>query len=295
MNRSQHNRRKPQVSPRVWWRVLRRVMAAADRFNLGPLAAGVAFYAMLSIFPALAATIGIWGFVADPLVMQDQLELARQLLPDDAFKLLNDQVSALIAANNSTLQLASILSILLAIWTARNAVATVIRGLNVIYRADHHTALKRYAMALGLTFLLILIALLAFAAVVVIPAILAYVQIPVGLEMTITTAKWLVLLVAVFFGIGLLYRFGPNRRAAKPGFVTPGAVLALVVWAAGSFALSTYLRNFGSFNEVYGSLGAIVGLLFWFYISAYIVLLGALLNVELERSALQTTADVDGS
>ncbi|MEX0969848.1 MAG: YihY/virulence factor BrkB family protein [Paracoccaceae bacterium] len=283
---AQSQKRRWHFSPRVWWRVFRRVSAAADHGNLGPLAAGVAFYAMLSIFPAMAATIAIWGFVADPLVIQDQLEMTRQLLPDDAFLLLNTQVTALIAANNSTLQLASILSILLAVWTSRSAVATVIRGLNVIYDENQHTPLKRYAMALGLTFLLIVLAILAFAAVVIIPAILAYVQIPVGLEVTIIAVKWVILLVAVFFGVGLLYRYGPNRSGAKVPWFTPGAIMALGVWALASFAFSTYLRNFGSFNEVYGSLGAIVGLLFWFYISAYIVLLGAQLNAELERGAV---------
>ena len=287
--------RPSDLKPRVWWRVLGRVWAESDRRNLGLVAAGVAFYALLSIFPALAALIAIWGFVADPAMIEGQLGMAERLLPADAFSILQDQVSALVSANDSTLQLTSLISILLAIWTAKNSIGAVIRGLNSIYREKHRTnPLKRYGIAIALTVVLIAVAIIAIASVIVLPSVLAFIRLPVSVELAITAAQWLILLAVVFFGIALLYRYGPNRRSAKVPWVTPGALVALFFWAAGSLALSVYLRNFGNYNEIYGSLGAVIALLFWFYISAYVVLLGAQLNAELElTTAADTTVGKD--
>lgn len=282
-NEPQDAARLAHLSLRGWWRVLGRVLAGADDKNIGVIAAGVGFYALLSIFPALAALIALWGYFADPAVLRDQLDVAQRLLPPDAFKILNDQVSALVSANRSTLQLTSLVSIGIAIWTARNGVAALIRGLNSMYRQNNRTnPISRYGLPIVLTLILILVGFFAFASVVVLPAILAFLPMTTGVGIGIFLGKWAVVLMVVFFGIALLYRYGTNRRAARVPWITPGAFVALVLWAAGSAAFSAYLRNFGSFNEVYGSLGAVVALLFWMYLSAYSVLFGAQLNAELE-------------
>lgn len=278
-----HARRPTEFDLAVWWRVLKRVAAGADRRNLGLVAAGVAFYALLSVFPAIAAMIAVWGFVADPGVIAGQLDMVRQLLPTEAFDILEDQVRVLIKSNDSTLQLTSLVSILLAVWTAKNGVAALIRGLNSVYSEKHRqNPVRRYAIALGLTVLLIAVALIAVGAVVIVPMLLGLINIPVKIELAITVVNWLILLGLVLLSIGVLYRYGPNRRGARVRWITPGALVALVVWAAVSVAFSVYLRNFGSFNEVYGSIGAVIALLFWFYLSAYVLLLGAQLNAELE-------------
>lgn len=272
---------------RIWWGVLRRVMAQSDQNNIGLVAAGVAFYALLSVFPALAALIALWGYVSDPVVLQEHLDVAQDLLPEDAFNILSTQVGALIAANRSTLQLTSLISIGVAVWTARNGVAALIRGLNAIYRESHRANIfRRYAVAVLLTVVLIFVGIFAFALVVVLPAILAFLPLGGLAQLGITVTKWLVVLAVVLFGICLLYRYGPNRRGARRRWITPGALSALVIWAVGSAAFSIYLRNFSNFNEVYGSLGAVIALLFWLYISAYVVLLGAQLNAELELSTM---------
>ncbi len=268
---------------RDWWRVLMRVVYESDRRNLGLVAAGIAFYALVSIFPALAALIAFWGFFADPGIIQEQLNMAQRLLPEQAYGILEEQVADLISTNSSTLQLTSLLSILVAVWTARNAVAAMMRGLNSIYREEHRqSTLHRYGMAILLTVVLIVVAILAFAAVVILPAIFGHLNFPFAMEAAIAAVKWLVLLVIVLFGIGVVYRYGPNRRGPRLPWITPGAVLALLFWALGSLAFSVYLRNFGNYNEIYGSLGAVIILLLWFYISAYVVLMGAQLNAELE-------------
>ncbi|WP_306152526.1 YihY/virulence factor BrkB family protein [Roseovarius sp. MMSF_3281] len=282
--------RPSELGYRAWWRVLRRVMGESDNRNLGLIAAGVAFYTMLSIFPAIAATIAIWGLVADPQTIASQLEMAQHLLPAGAYGIVEEQVAALIRSTGTTLQLTGIVSILLAVWTARNGVAALIRGLNAIYREEHRkSTIKRYAMAIGLTMLLIGVVIIAFASVVLVPILLNFLTLPFGLEALISAVKWVIVLGVVLFSIGLIYRYGPNRRGARTAWITPGAIFALVTWAAGSIAFSIYLRNFGSLNEVYGSIGAVVALLLWLYLSAQVVLLGALLNAEVELETRRDT------
>lgn len=274
---------------RAWGRSLGRVFGGIDRLNIGLISAGVAFYALLSLFPAVTAMVAIWGFAGDPSKLLSQFDVARQFMPEEAYLLVQEQITALIVADNTTLQWTTVISLTLSIWSAKNATAALIRGLNSIYREDHRkNPLKRYGVAVALTIVMIAAALVAFALVIALPVALAFLNLGIKVEMFVSAAKWAILMGVVLLCFGLLYRYGPNRRGATVSWLSPGALFALATWAAGSIAFSTYLRNFGSFNEVYGSLGALVALLFWFYISAYVVLIGALINAELE---LETAAD----
>ncbi|MEI4194239.1 YihY/virulence factor BrkB family protein [Roseovarius sp. E0-M6] len=278
-----------QFSPKVWWHVLLRVITEIDNRNLGLISAGVAFYALLSLFPAIAALVAIWGFAGDPAVLMGQFEMARQFLPEEAYMLIFDQVNKLVSTDSTTLQWTSLLSLAVSIWSAKNATAAIIRGLNSVYRESHRqNTLIRYGVSIGLTLLMMIAAIIAVGLVIALPVALALLNLPFKVELLITGLKWMVLLGVMLLCIGLLYRYGPNRRGAVMPWLTPGAVFALVTWLAGSIAFSIYLRNFGSFNEVYGSLGALVALLFWLYLSAFVVLIGAQINAELE---LQTAED----
>ncbi|MBU2959427.1 YihY/virulence factor BrkB family protein [Citreicella sp. C3M06] len=275
---------RPVLTVGDWLRAIWGTWMRMDERNLGLISAGVAFYAFLSLFPAISAVIAIWGYWADPVVISEQMELVREMMPEQAYVLLSDQVTALISTNRSTLQWASVISIIVAIWSTRASVAALIRGLNAVNDAPHReNAIRRLLVAVGLTLLLVLVALVAFAAVVILPAAFMLLGLPLHLELIAAAVKWLILLGVVFFAIALVYRYGPNRRARRMRWLTPGAVLALLGWAAGSFALTTYVRNFDRLNEVYGSLGAVVALLMWFYVSALVTLLGAQLNGELDR------------
>ncbi len=272
------------VGLRGWLHALWRTWQRMDERNLGLIAAGVAFYAFLSIFPAMAAVIAIWGYWADPIAIAEQMELLTDVVPETAYQLIDAQITQLISTNRSTLQWASIASIVLAIWSARASVAALIRGLNAVTEAPHRmNPVRRVLVAYGMTALLVLVALLAFAAVVVIPAGMAFLRLPAGVEIAVEGAKWIVLLCVVYLAVALVYRFGPNRRHARMPWLTPGAAIAVIAWAIGSFALASYVRNFDRLNEVYGSLGAVVALLLWFYVSALVTLLGAQLNTELLR------------
>lgn len=276
--------RTSQISARDWLRSAWRTWQKMDERNLGLIAAGVAFYAFLSLFPAMAAVVAIWGYWADPVVISDQMELLRDMVPEEAFALLSTQVTQIITTSRSTLQWASVFSIVLAIWSARASVAALVRGLNVINDKPHRSNMfRRIAVAYSLTAVLVIVALVAFASVVVIPAALAFLGLPAKIEIAFEAVKWLVLLAVVFFATAVVYRFGPNRRRHRMRWMTPGAAFSVFAWAAGSFALASYVRNFDRLNELYGSLGAVVALLLWFYLSALVTLLGFQFNTELER------------
>ncbi|MBO6602666.1 MAG: YihY/virulence factor BrkB family protein [Roseicyclus sp.] len=267
----------------VWWAVSKRVFAQIDRKNLGLISAGVAFYGILAIFPAITAVIAIWGLIGDPRAIMPQLEAFRAILPEDVFTLLGDQISALASASTDSLGLATILSILLALWSTRAGVAALMRGMNAVYDERNRRGLAHYASAFGLTVALILVALISIASVVVTPFVLAILPLGTLAALALEVVRWLVAIGVLLAGTGLVYRYGPNRRGARLPWITPGAVLAVTIWAAASAGFSLYLSNFGNYNEVYGSIGAVIALLIWLFISGFLLLLGAAFNAELER------------
>ncbi|MDG1119257.1 MAG: YihY/virulence factor BrkB family protein [Flavimaricola sp.] len=265
------------------WRLVANALAMADQANLGLIAAGVAFFAMFAIFPALAAIIAVFGLVADPSIVESQLELMRDVIPTEAFYLFDAQISRLLGARADTLGWATALSTGVALWSARAGVAALMRGLNAIKGELNRGGIGHYAVALLLTICLVGIAVIALLIVVIAPIVLAFLPLGGVAALALEVIRWSVALFILLAALGLLYRFGPNTVDVRTGWVSPGAIVVVVVWIAASVGFSAYLRNFGSYNEVYGSIGAVIALLMWLYISAYLVLLGAVLNVVLHR------------
>ena len=251
--------------------------------NMSLTAAGVAFFGLLGIFPGLAALIAILGLVADPVVVDSQLEMMRGLIPEDAFVLLDAQIAALISASPDTLGWASTISILAALWSARAAVAALIQGLNTLHGQPDRHGVIHALYALMLTAALICVVLVALSAVVISPIVLALVPLGPWAGLGAEVLRWLVALIVIVVALGMVYRYGPNKaHTGRVAWFSPGAIMVILLWSAASIAFSTYLANFGNYNEVYGSLGAVIALLMWFYISAFLILLGAALNVGLQ-------------
>lgn len=257
-----------------------RIVAAA---RLGLTAAGVAFFAMLAVFPGIAAVIAVFGYFADPHVVLGQVQLLADFLPPEAFAIVLAQVQALVAANISTLGWASAISTLAALWSARAGVAALIEGVNATHSGDDRGNVHHLLASALLTLILVGVALVALAAGIFLPILLAVVPLGAFSALAIGLAKWAVSIGVVIFGVGLAYRYGPNRTDFRSAWISPGLILAVTLWAAASVAFSYYIANFSSYNRVYGSIGAVIALLMWFYISAYVILLGAALNAELER------------
>lgn len=263
----------------------RGVVRIVAESKLGLISAGVAFFSMLAIFPAVAAVIALFGYFADPQIILGQVQLLAEFVPAEAFDILNAQVRALIAANVSALGWASVISTLAALWSARAGVAALMEGLNATHRADDRGGVGHILASILLTLILVGVALVALAATIVVPILLAVVPLGPFFTLAVGIAKWVISLAVVLFGVGLAYRYGPNRGASRSPWISPGLLLAVALWAAVSVGFSYYIANFASYNRVYGSIGAVIALLMWFYISAYVILLGAALNAELERHA----------
>lgn len=253
--------------------------------KLGLISAGVAFFGFLAIFPAAAAVIALWGFASDPEVIRGQIALLRDFLPADAFKVLDTQVQALISSNGDVFGAATVLSTLFALWSARAGVDALIQGLDAAYGTSPRGGMWHAVQAVFLTATLIAVALVSVLAAVVVPLLLAV--LPLGPESTrlLEVVNEILGLSVVIFGVALAYRFGPNHVSRTRPRILPGLILSTLLWAVASRAFMLYLANFGSYNQIYGSIGAVVVLLMWFWFSSYAVLLGAALNAVMPRRA----------
>ncbi|MGB0497045.1 MAG: YihY/virulence factor BrkB family protein [Rubricella sp.] len=274
--------------------LIRAILQSFGDQNIGLIAAGVAFYGMLALFPSLAAVVAIWSLLADPVQVANQLQVLEEVMPPQGFAIIERQVNTLVAADrNLALGWASALSILTSMWFSRAGVASLIRGLDAINGTAAARNPVTYALTgLWLTAVLMGVGLVAIGGVVFGPPILALVPLPQGLELGLATLRWAFAILAVLIGLGVLYRWGPARPVVKTGWLSTGAIAAMILWIIFSATLAAYLRNFGSYNEIYGSIGAVIALQLWFLLSAYAVLIGALVNVE--RAKLSGRADTPG-
>jgi membrane protein len=235
------------------------------------------------IFPAAASVIALWGFASDPEVIRGQIALLQDFLPADAFTVLDTQVQALISANGDIFGATTILSTLFALWSARAGVDALIQGLDAAYGTSQRGGVWHAIQAVVLTGTLIGVALVSVLAAVIVPLLLAV--LPLGPDST----RWLEVtneilgLSVVIIGVALAYRFGPNHLPRMRPRILPGLILSTLLWAAASRGFMLYLANFGSYNQIYGSIGAVVVLLMWFWFSSYAVLLGAALNAVMPR------------
>lgn len=266
-----------------------RIMIRATRANLGMIAAGVAFFGFLAIFPAIATVIALWSYWADPAIIRQELLILADVLPRDAYSLLSGQVEALLQANSSDLQLATLLSIAVAFWSARAGVAGMISGLNAIHHHPERDNMRHIVLALVLTLVLVAIALAALLAAIIVPLILSFLPLGTFTALALEGANTLLSLGLLAVGLAITYRFGPNRPDHhQPRLFTRGLFVALMLWLLVSRGFVIYLQNFNNYNQVYGSIGAVVILLIWLYLSAYAVLLGA--AVDAEEAAKQDAA-----
>lgn len=271
---------------RELWDAFGRAMQELNERNIGLIAAGVAFWGMFGMFPAIAAMIALWGFFADPLVIDELLGVLQELLPPDAYRLIDRQVIRLADANTSTLGWTTVASTGIALWSARAATEALIRGLNAVYRRSNRIGVRQWIAPIVLTLGMFGVALVALTSVVLTPIILSLLPPGTWTQTLLSWSRWGIAAVVMVFGLGIVYRYGPNRDGFRRGpWLTPGVFVALGIWIAASWLFSLYIQNFNRYNEVYGTLGAAVILLLWLYISAYAVLLGGAVNAKLERNA----------
>ena len=260
-----------------------RLYRRTEQAELDLIAAGVAFFVFLAIFPAVAAVIAIWGTAYDPSVIRTQIDVLQGFLPPEAFSLIIEQVEGLLAVRGPQLGCTTILSTILALWSARAGVAALIRGLNAVHHLPNRPGGRHQLRAILLTLVLVGLALAAMIATVVAPILIGF------LPVTLDTASWLhygnlaLGLALLVLAVGIAYRAGPNYLAVRPPLFSLGLLVAVVLWAVAARGFMLYLANFPSYNRIYGSIGAVVVLLIWLYVSAYAVLLGAAVDAERGR------------
>jgi membrane protein len=277
---------RPWDIPRRGWKdVLLRVKDEIDRDNLSIVAAGVAFYALFAVFPGITALVTLYGLVNDPGDVEQQLAPVRDFVPEEAFGILQQQMQAVVAQATGSLSLGLAFSLALAVWSATKGTKAIFTALNIAYEERETRGFVRLNLtSLAFTVGGILFFITALLVIAAVPAALALLSSTGGpVEVALLALRWLVMAALMIVALAVLYRYGPSRATARLQWVSPGAIAATVLWLLGSVAFALYVRNFGSYDETFGSLGAVVILLMWFYISAYVVCLGAELNAELER------------
>jgi membrane protein len=284
-----HAGRPGEIPPRGWWAVLRRVVREATSDEVGMAAASCGFYAMLALFPAISVSISLYGLVADPAAIEDQLAGLRDVLPASTYQLIAGRVHDLAAVGPTRLSWGLAVSLPVALWSAMNGTKAIIRALNVAYEERERRSFLRFNLvALLFTLGGILGVVLALTVIVLVPAALSFSWLGPLASIAVRVCSFGLMLGSVVLGVALLYRFGPSRANAKWRWITSGSLVTAGLWLAASLAFSFYVSNFGSYDAAYGTLGGVVVALLWFWISAYAVILGAELNAELE---LQTRRD----
>ena len=264
---------------RSLWTVASRVQTRISQDNLMLIAAGIAFYGMFAIFPALGALVSIYGLFGDTHMVQTQVQQLTALLPHETGNLINQSLNALLSKPSGSLNSGLLFSLGLAIWGARAGTSSLMSGLNVATeRRELRSVLHFQMLALGLTLGAIVFAIVALTAVAIVPIVVAFLPVDVVLQSWLAYARWPVLFVFILAALDIIYRFGPSSTKSHWHLVSAGTIFAGVFWILASSAFSLYVTRFNSYDATYGSLGAVIVLLLWFWISALIVLTGATID-----------------
>ena len=286
---------KPRDIPRRgWFQILRRAWKEAKADNVPLIAAGVAFYAFLAIFPAIIAAVLLYGLLADPAQVADQVDQIGSALPSSAQDLLSEQMKTLTTTDQQSLGVGLIVALLAALWSASGGMGNLIKAVNITYDEDDDRGfVKSKGLSLAMTIGAIVFVVVAIALIAVLPAVVEALGLPPALEVVVQVVRWLGLVVGMMCALAVLYRVAPDRDSPKLRWVSVGAVTATVLWVIASIGFSLYVDNFGSYGETYGSLAGVVVLLLWLWLTNYLVLLGAEMNAESEQQTARDTTKGD--
>ena len=279
-----------QIPARGWWDISKRVIKENSKDNVGIIAAGIAFYAFLAMFPAIAATISVYGLVTDTQTVNQQLSELSNFLPAQSSQLVREQLSQISQSSPTALGWGLALSLLLSLWSANKGTRALFQGLNIAYdEEDKRGFIKGNALTLLFTLYLIVAVIISMLLVVALPALAGDLGLPGPLLTLLQWGKWFLLAAFLVFSLALLYRYAPDRENPRWRWVSWGSVISTMLWLLGSALFSLYVSNSDSYNATYGSLAAVVILLMWFFLSSYIILLGAEINSEMEHQTMKDT------
>ena len=289
--RGRHSGNPFQIPWTGWKDILWRTYQQIGEDRLLATAAGVVFFALLAVFPAVTALVSSYALFADASTIGANLQTMAVMLPQGSFQIVQDQITRVLSKGDATLGATFLFGLALALWSANAGVKAVIDALNVVYGEREKRGFFRLnLLSLAFTTGGIIALLCMVSAVVALPLVLGHLGLTPKAQIIVGLLRWPLLFLGLLVALGILYRFGPSRRAARWEWLSVGTLAAASLWIAGSALLSWYLSNFGNYDATYGSLGAAIGLMMWMWMSAIIVLCGAELNSEIEhQTAVDTT------
>lgn len=269
--------------PRSWWRVLKRTATDFVDDQILLIAAGVTFYGLLALIPALAALIALYGLFFDPSDVAHHVSMLSGFLPSEAVSIIADQSQRIAAQSRSTLGAAFVIGLAISLWSAMSGVTAIFSGLNVAYgEREKRSFVWLYTQALLFTLGALVFLLLALAGLAVVPVVIDVIGESSMLTSILDIGRWPAMVAVLVFVLAVLYRFGPSREHPRWRFIVFGTAAATLGWVAFSLLFSWYVTNIASYNRTYGSLGALIAFMTWMWLSTTIVLLGAELNAKVE-------------
>ncbi len=244
----------------------------------------------LALFPAIAALVSIYGLFADPSQIANQLDTLSGIMPGGGMTVIRDQLTRLAAQGGGSLTIGLVIGVLVSLWSANGGMKALFDALNVVYGEDEKRSFLRLNLiTLTFTLAMLCFSIVALVAIVAVPVILT--ALPDFLGTVINWARWPVMAVLIAVALACIYRYGPSRDEPKWRWISWGSVFAAVGWLVFSAAFSFYAANFGTFNQTYGSLGAVIGFMLWMWLSTTVILLGGKLNAEIEHQTLRDSTE----
>ncbi|MGD9923706.1 MAG: YihY/virulence factor BrkB family protein [Pseudorhodoplanes sp.] len=281
----------PVQIPLAGWRdIAWRTYAEIQNDRLLAVAAGVVFYGLLALFPAITALVSSYALFAEAATIGKHLAFAAALMPSGAYGIVEEQITRIAQGSGGGLSTAFLLGLLLAIWSANAGMKAMIDALNVIYgETEERSFVRLNLLSLAMTLGGLVFLLIAIGTVIVLPLVFAWIGLQGFGEWAIAMLRWPAVMIVIALSLAALYRFGPSRRAAQWRWLSVGAVVAMLLWVAGSALFSWYLSNFADYNATYGSLGAGIGLMMWLWLTSIAILIGAEINAEIEHQTARDT------
>lgn len=281
-----------QLPMRGWKDIILRSWEEVSENNIFLVAGGVTYAVLVALFPALAALVSIYGLLLDPSQVERQVASLSTVLPPASTKMIGDELHSLVTASSGSLSISAGVALLFALWSASRGMSGLITALDIAYGEKETRGFFKFNfLAIGLTLLGLIGGTVIIALVGVLPAAIQIIGLGSSTKWLLLLLEWPLLLVVVLTGLAALYRYAPNRDAARWQWVSPGAIVATVLWLLGSIAFTVYVSHFNSYDKTYGSLGGVVILLTWLYLSSFVALFGAVINAQSERQTKEDSTE----
>ena len=290
----QENRGRSATSPHQipmpgWKDILVRSWREVSENNIFLVAGGVTYAVLVALFPGLAALVSIYGLLLDPSQVEKQVAAMSQVLPPESAQMIGDELQKLVTASQGSLSVSAGVALVLALWSASRGMSGLLSALNIAYDEKESRGFFKFNfVAIVLTVAMLIGGTVVIALVGVLPAALQFIGLHSSTQWLLLLLEWPLLIAVVMLGLAALYRYAPDRHPPRWRWVSPGAVVATVLWLLGSVGFTIYVSHFNSYDKTYGSLGGVVVMLTWLYLSAFVALFGAVINAQSER---QTQAD----